>query len=141
MKPEIQKPELKPSRWDKARRTMKKILRWTVTLIILVLILTVYWKYFYTYSEGSRVGLLQKFSKKGTFFKTYEGELVLSSVSGNKNVVIASEKFLFSVANDSLAIRLDTLQGMNVIVHYKQKNGKLPWRGDTPYLVDKADPR
>lgn len=141
MKPEIMNPDSKPSRWNTTKRAMRKILRWTVTLIVLVLMLVVYWRYFYTYSEGSRVGLLQKFSKKGTFFKTYEGELVLSSVSGNKNVVIASEKFLFSVADDSLAARLDKMQGMDVVVHYKQKNGKLPWRGDTQYLVDKADPR
>jgi hypothetical protein len=120
---------------------MRKVIRWTVTLIILVLALTAYWKYFYTYSEGYRAGLLQKFSRKGTFFKTYEGEMILSSVSGNNNVVIASEKFLFSVTSDSLAARLDTLQGSNVIVHYKQKNSPLPWKGDTPYLVDGVKPR
>jgi hypothetical protein len=141
MKPEIQTPESKPSRWDNARRTMRKVIRWTVTLIILLLALVVYWKYFYTYSEGYRAGLLQKFSRKGTFFKTYEGEMILSSVSGNNNVVIASEKFLFSVTSDSLAARLDTLQGSNVIVHYKQKNSHLPWKGDTPYLVDGVKPR
>jgi hypothetical protein len=141
MKPEIQNPVSKPSSWDKTKRTMRKILRWTVTLVILLLALTIYWKYFYTYSEGYRAGLLQKFSRKGTIFKTYEGELILSSVSGNNNVVIASEKFLFSVNSDSLAARLDTLQGRNVIVHYRQKNGKLPWKGDTPYLVDNVKPR
>ncbi len=141
MKPETQTPETKPTRWDNARRTMRKVIRWTVTLIILVLALIVYWRYFYTYSEGYRAGLLQKFSRKGTFFKTYEGEMILSSVRGNSNVVIASEKFLFSVTSDSLAARLDTLQGSNVIVHYKQKNRPLPWKGDTPYLVDGVKPR
>ncbi len=108
---------------------------------MLILVITVYWKYFYTYSDGYRAGLLQKFSRKGTIFKTYEGELILSSVAGNKNVVIASEKFLFSVTNDSLASRLDTLQGRDVIVHYHQKNGALFWRGDTPYLVDDVKQR
>ncbi len=63
-------------------------------------------KYFYTYSDGYRAGLLQKFSRKGTIFKTYEGELILSSVTGNtgnNSAVIASEKFYFSVRSDSLA--------------------------------------
>ena len=47
-----------------------------------------------------------------------------------------SEKFFFSVKNDSLAARLDTLQGQMVIVHYRQKNAPVFWRGDSPYLVD-----
>jgi hypothetical protein len=55
--------------------------------------------------------------------------------------VIASEKFLFSVKLDSLAARLDTLQGRSVIVHYRQKNSSLFWRGESPYLVDGVKPR
>ena len=96
----------------------------------------IYWKYFYTYSEGYRAGLLQKFSSKGTLFKTYEGEMILSSVSSNRDVALASEKFLFTLTNKSLVRQFDTLQGDMVIVHYKQKNGTVFWRGDSPYLVD-----
>jgi hypothetical protein len=98
-------------------------------------------KYFYTYSEGYRAGLLQKFSRKGTVFKTYEGELILSSVSGRSDVVIASEKFFFSVTDKSLATSMDTLQGRTVIIHYKQKNAALIWKGDTPYYVDSVKAR
>lgn len=108
-----------------------------VSLIVVVFLAGyIYWKYFYTYSEGYRAGLLQKFTRKGNIFKTYEGELILSSVTGGNNVVIASEKFFFSVPEKSLASKLDTLQGRTVIVHYKQKNGRLVWKGDTPYYVD-----
>jgi hypothetical protein len=96
----------------------------------------IYWKYFYTYSEGYRAGLLQKFSSKGTLFKTYEGEMILSSVSSSRDVAIASEKFLFTLANKELVRQFDTLQGDVVIVHYKQKNATIFWRGDSPYLVD-----
>jgi len=110
-------------------------------LIILILGIFIFFKYFYTYSEGYRAGLLQKFSHKGTIFKTYEGELILSSVAGGNNVVIASEKFFFSVTEKKLANQLDTLQGRNVIVHYKQKNGALIWKGDTPYYVDSVRQR
>jgi len=141
MKPEPDKTPNKASAWSVLRRKIRKVLLWLAALIIIILVITVYWKYFYTYSEGYRAGLLQKFSRKGTVFKTYEGELILSSVSGNKNVVIASEKFLFSVINDSLASCMDTLQGRDVIVHYHQKNGALFWRGDTPYLVDDVKQR
>jgi hypothetical protein len=69
-------------------------------------------------------------------FKTYEGEMVLSSVSSSRDIALASEKFFFSLINKSLIRQLDTLQGDMVIVHYKQKNSTAFWRGDSQYLVD-----
>jgi hypothetical protein len=114
----------------------KKVLRWLLAIIVLVVISIIYVKYFYTYSEGYRAGLLQKFSHKGAIFKTYEGEMILSSVSTTRDVAIASDKFLFSVINKSLIRQFDTLQGSTVIVHYKQKNATVFWRGDSEYLVD-----
>jgi hypothetical protein len=125
-----------PSRWTGVVRKTKRILQWILFLVIVFIGTFIYWKYFYTYSEGYRAGLLQKFSNKGTFFKTYEGEMILSSVSSTSNVAIASEKFLFSVIKKDLSIQYDTLQGKNVIVHYIEKNGTLPWRGESKYLVD-----
>jgi hypothetical protein len=126
----------KPSRWTGVVRNTKRVFRWILFFLIVFLGLFIYWKYFYTYSEGFRAGLLQKFSNKGTFFKTYEGEMILSSVSSTSNVAIASEKFLFSVRRKDLTIQYDTLQGRNVIVHYIEKNGTVPWRGDSRYMVD-----
>ena len=122
--------------WKGTVRKTKKVLKWITFIIVLVIVIFVYWKYFYTYSEGYRAGLLQKFSSKGTFIKTYEGEMILSSVSSNKDIALASEKFFFTMTNKKLVRTFDTLQGEDVIVHYKQKNGVLFWRGDTPYLVD-----
>ena len=126
----------RPSRWDSVKRKTRRIFRWFLTLSVIFLAAFIYWKYFYTYSVGYRAGLLQKFSNKGTFFKTYEGEMILSSVSSTSNVAIASEKFFFSVINKELVTQFDTLQGENVIVHYIQKNGAVFWRGDSKYLVD-----
>lgn len=125
-----------PSRFAGVVKKTKKIVQWIMILVIVFLGTFVYWKYFYTYSEGYRAGLLQKFSNKGTLFKTYEGEMILSSVSSSSNVALASEKFLFSVSRKDLTIQFDTLQGKNVIVHYIEKNGTLPWRGESVYLVD-----
>ena len=116
---------------------MKKFLGITTTVIILFLVLFFYWRYYYTYSEGNRTGLLQKFSHKGNIFKTYEGELVLSSIQSTGGVGIASEKFLFSVAEDSLATKMMNYEGHKVTVHYQQKNASLPWRGDSEYVVDR----
>jgi len=126
----------KPSFWSGIVLGTKKVLKWFLVLIVIIGSIFIYWKYFYTYSEGYRAGLLQKFSSKGTLFKTYEGEMILSSVSSSRDVAIASEKFLFTLANKSLVRQFDTLQGETVIVHYKQKNAIVFWRGDSPYLVD-----
>jgi hypothetical protein len=120
------------------KRLLKKIM-WIVTLsVILIFSIFIYWKYFFTYSDGYRAGLLQKFSHKGNIFKTYEGEIILSSVTSSRNVALASEKFLFSVKDAQLASKLDTLQGQFVIIHYTQKHSPLPWRGESVYLVDSA---
>ena len=107
-----------------------------IIIFILLLAGLIYWKYFFTYSEGNRTGLLQKFSYKGTIFKTYEGELILSSIRSQSNVALASEKFFFSVMDEETARKLENLQGHFITVHYKMKNGTLPWRGDSKYLVD-----
>jgi hypothetical protein len=126
----------KPSRWTGVVRQTKRVIRWTAIFILVLLAVFIYFKYFFTYSEGYRAGLLQKFSNKGVVFKTYEGELILSSVATTSNVAIASEKFLFSVLKKDVSVKFDTLQGRNVIVHYIEKKGAVPWRGDSRYLVD-----
>ncbi len=122
--------------WTSAVKKTKRIFKWILFLVILFLGILIYWKYFFTYSQGYRAGLLQKFSNKGAIFKTYEGEMILSSVSSNRDIALASEKFLFTVTNKTLIRQFDTLQGEMVIVHYKQKNKAVFWRGDSPYLVD-----
>ena len=97
-----------------------------------------YWKYYYTYSDGYRSGMLQKLSHKGNLMKTYEGELVLSSISSTNNVALASEKFFFSVASDSVAKKMMDYEGKRVKLHYEQKKGTLAWRGDSEYIVDEV---
>ena len=104
---------------------MKKFLVWASVIIVVILGSFIYWKYIFTYSEGYRSGLLQKFSYKGNLVKTYEGEMILSSVESNKNVPLASEKFFFSVTRVEVAKKLDLLQGQMVTVHYRQKHGTL----------------
>lgn len=114
---------------------MKKILTWSIAIIVVVLSFLIYWNYYNTYSEGNRSGVLQKFSKKGNIFKTYEGELIMSSIASTGNVTIASEKFFFSVTSDSLAQVLFNLEGKRVTLHYEQKRKHLPWNGESDYFV------
>ncbi|MEO8086635.1 MAG: hypothetical protein ABI763_07445 [Bacteroidota bacterium] len=117
---------------------MKKFLVWAIVIVVAILTFYIYWNYYNTYSEGNRSGTLQKFSKKGNVFKTYEGELIMSSIASTGNVTIASEKFLFSVTSDSLAQTLFNMEGKHVTVHYEQKRKHLPWNGETDYFVSEA---
>lgn len=118
------------------RRTGTRILLITLLVLFFGIFVFVWWRYYYTYSDGNRFGLLQKFSRRGAMFKTYEGEIILSSVKGNTNVTIASEKFFFSVTDEGVAQQLNNLQGHNITVHYQEKNSAAFWRGDSPYIVD-----
>ena len=129
-------PTTKSEAWTKLGGKIKRFFRWLIFLFVIILGIFIYFKYFFTYSEGYRAGLLQKFSNKGVIVKTYEGEMILSSVSSSRDVALASEKFQFTVINKSLIREFDTLQGQNIIVHYRQKKGAIFFRGDSPYLVD-----
>jgi len=115
---------------------MRKFAFISTLTIVVVIGLIIYWKYSFTYSEGYRSGLLQKISYKGNIFKTYEGEMILSSIQSNTNVAIASEKFFFSVTDKAVALQLEKVQGESVVVHYTEKNGTLPWKGESTYFVD-----
>lgn len=118
---------------------MKKFIVIVIISIIAIFSGWFWWKFYFTYSEGERSGLLQKFSRKGNLFKTYEGELVLNSLTANGNISpYSTEKFYFSVADDSLGhvMQAHTYEGKRVVIHYNQKNGVLPWRGDTEFIVD-----
>ena len=119
---------------------LSSFMRWIGLILLLVLALFCWWKYFYTFSDGYRTGLVQKLSHKGNLFKTYEGELVLSSIASTSSVTLASEKFYFTVSNDSIAKLLQNFEGRQAKLHYEQKNGKLFWRGESEYMVDAVEP-
>ena len=55
-----------------------------VLLVVPGLLFTLYigGVFAFSYSEGERAGVLQKFSRKGWVCKTYEGELAMSIVPG-----------------------------------------------------------
>jgi hypothetical protein len=86
----------------------------------------------YSYSEGERVGVLQKLSRKGWVCKTYEGELALYVVSG-----VAPQIWPFTVRDSAVAERLNASLGKRVRLHYTEHRG-VPSScfGDTGYFVD-----
>lgn len=90
----------------------------------------------WNYSTGERAGWVQKFSKKGWFCKTWEGEMAMVSMPGS-----TTEKFTFTVwdGDDSTVQQIFKLMGRRVNLHYEQKVG-LPTTcfGETRYYVTKV---
>lgn len=87
----------------------------------------------WSYSTGERAGLMQKISRKGWLCKTWEGELLLTSMPG-----AIPEKFEFSVRDEDLANQLIEHTGQKLILTYAQHKG-VPTScfGDTEYFVEK----
>ncbi|MDB5935542.1 MAG: hypothetical protein JWQ01_2886 [Massilia sp.] len=88
----------------------------------------------FSYSEGERAGFLQKFSHKGWICKTWEGEILLSSMPG-----AIPERFAFSVRDDAIAQQLTAAMGKRVNLSYAQHKG-VPTAcfGETEYFVEKV---
>lgn len=103
---------------------MKKFLG-IVGIILLLLAGYIYWIYYRVDSDGHRPGMLQKFSRKGSIFKTYEGELIQSSMRS-----MNTKTLYFSVTDQKVADQLEKNIGKEMILHYVQYKGSLPWRGD-----------
>jgi hypothetical protein len=88
----------------------------------------------WNYSTGERAGWIQKFSKKGWFCKTWEGEMAMVSMPG-----AIPEKFYFTVWDDAVAGEVNKVMGARVSLHYQEKVG-LPTScfGDTRYYVTRV---
>ncbi len=112
-----------------------------VTIIVLVLLLILFfifwWNYLYVFGEGVKSGQLNYVVKKGNVFKTYEGKLIQSGFRSPTAGAIQSYEFEFSVDNDSLANVLMLNSGNYYDLHYKEYKHALPWRGYSPFIVDK----
>jgi hypothetical protein len=86
----------------------------------------------WSYSEGERAGILQKFSRKGWLCKTYEGELAMSIVPG-----VTPTIWEFSVREEVVVPKLRNAIGRRVVLHYTEHRG-VPTTcfGQTNYFVD-----
>ena len=85
----------------------------------------------FSYSDGDRVGYVQKFSHKGWICRTWEGELAMTQVPG-----VPPQIFLFTVRDAEVARRVADAEGKKVALHYKEKRD-LPSScfGDTGYFI------
>jgi hypothetical protein len=85
----------------------------------------------FSYSEGERVGFVQKVSKKGWLCKTDEGELAMANVVGQQ-----AQIFAFTVRDDVVVGQIEALAGHKVAIKYEEHRG-IPSScfGDTEYFV------
>jgi hypothetical protein len=101
-----------------------------VPLVIFVLYALVALKW--SYSDGDRSGILQKFSRKGWICKTYEGELAMSYTPGMAPVL-----WNFTVRDDAVAAKVNEALGKRVVLHYNEHRGvPSDCFGETQYYVD-----
>ena len=112
-------------------RTHKLIIAALLIVPVIVFALYTWTALTWVYSSGERAGYVQKFSKKGWICKTWEGELALVSIPGTM-----SEKFYFTVRDDSVAARINENVGKRVALTYRQHKG-IPTScfGETEYFV------
>ena len=119
----------------RSRRSFK-VYFWGIVVAALLLggLYTVFMLW-WSYSEGERAGLLQKFSKRGWICKTYEGELALYVVGG-----VAPQIWHFSVRDPAVAEQLHKAVGQQLRMHYTEHPG-LPTNcfGETAYFADRFE--
>ncbi len=110
--------------------------KWPYLVLILLLGFAAYTCFVlrWSYSDGERVGILQKLSHKGFVCKTSEGELALYVVAG-----MAPQIWSFTVRDAAVAKHLDSMLGERIRLHYTEHLG-VPTNcfGDTSYYVDSA---
>ena len=87
----------------------------------------------YDYSSGDRVGYIQKFSKRGWIFSTWEGELAMVTMPGT-----AAEIFSFTVRDELVVQAINENLGKHVAITYEQHKGLPGLFGDTEYFIVKV---
>jgi len=125
-----------PSVASPPRRRSFALIGWSLLLVPLVLlVLYTLFMLWWSYSEGERAGVLQKFSKRGWVCKTYEGELAMYVVGG-----VAPQIWNFSVRDDAVIAQLHKAVGQQVRLHYSEHRG-LPTScfGETDYFVESVE--
>lgn len=119
-----------PSKW---RRRLRIALALVIVVPILAFTFFTWSALHWSYSTGERAGILQTFTHKGWFCKTWEGELAMTTIPGSAPVL-----WDFSVRNDSVAAAISAVLGKEgrVVLSYEEHRG-VPTScfGETPYYV------
>ena len=114
-----------------------KIITIVSTLAVVALMVFVYVKFFFVYSQGVNEGDINYFQYEGFVFKTYEGKMIQTGYnSRNSNATIQSNEFKFSVVDEQVAKQIEGNSSRQIKLHWKRYLGVLPWRGNSQYVVD-----
>jgi hypothetical protein len=124
---------------DKQRSSASWVLLLFVVLIVLPLGAFAAWTWatlHFSYATGDRAGYIQKFSQKGWFCKTWEGELAMMNLPGSM-----PEIFSFSVRDNQVAEQVRRYTGQRVTLTYEQHKA-VPTNcfAETEYYVTKVTP-
>ncbi len=115
---------------------MKKFAFFTTMVILVLVAIFIWWRYYFVFGEGVKAGELNFVVNKGYVFKTWEGRLIQTGYRSRVPGAIQSNEFEFSIASDAVAEQLKLSSGKFVELTYKEYLGALPWRGNTKYIVD-----
>ena len=114
---------------------MKRILKIGIPVIIILLGIFMWWRFYFVFGEGVKAGNLNFIVKKGYVFKTWEGRLIQVGFKTPAPGGMQSNEFDFSVVNDSIGAVLEHCSGKTVELRYKEYLHPLPWRGMSNYVV------
>lgn len=127
---------------------MKRKIFWISGLIIIILLsVFIWWRYYFVFGEGVKAGTLNFVVRKGYVFKTWEGRLIQEGFKTATPGAMQSNEFEFSITNDSIARALELSGGKFVELRYKEFLHTLPWRGMSNYvitdvlIIDEAQPK
>jgi hypothetical protein len=109
--------------------------RYLLVFLLVLFVGTGLWTWLtlqWAYSDGTRSGVLQKFSRRGWVCKTQEGDLALYSGG------LSPQIWHFSVRDPGVAAAIEKAVGARVQVHYTEHPG-VPSTcfADTRYFVDR----
>jgi hypothetical protein len=110
--------------------------RYLLALLLALFVGTGLWTWLtlqWGYSDGTRSGVLQKFSRRGWVCKTQEGELALYSGG------LSPQIWQFSVRDPAVGAQIEKVVGARVQLHYTEHPG-VPSNcfADTRYFVDRV---
>ena len=90
-------------------------------------------------SDGSRAGVIQKFSRKGLFNKSWEGQLLLGGIVSDGEHSTANV-WEFTVTDNTQAEKAELLIGQHVKISYHQSAFFNPFKRDTSYTAVEITP-
>lgn len=114
---------------------MKKFLKIGIPVLIMILAIVFWWRYYFVFGEGVKAGNLNFVVRKGYIFKTWEGRIIQEGFKTPAPNQMQSNEFEFSILDDQVAQVLERYSGKFVELRYKEYLNAIPWRGNSNYIV------